>query len=99
MNAKAILAIAALAVAASTGARADSDNVQQHALKFEGSRTRAEVKAEAIAAVKANQGIVEYAGSEVMQPIKSTVDVKAVRAEAVQAARQSQNSWGDTGPV
>ena len=44
MNSKAILAIAALAAVASTGVRADEADASQFAVKFEGTRTRAEVQ-------------------------------------------------------
>ena len=70
MNTKAILAIAAFAAVASTGVRADEADASQYAVKFEGTRTRAEVKAEAatVSATRSN----EPAGSRVAAPMKST---------------------------
>ena len=47
MNTKSILAIAAFAAVAATGAHADDADASQYVLKFEGNRTRAEVMAEA----------------------------------------------------
>ena len=76
MNTKAILAIVALAAAASTGVRADEADASQFAVKFEGTRTRAEVKAEA-ATVSSTRSI-EPAGSRV-GPADSNLDPKVVR--------------------
>jgi hypothetical protein len=95
MNSKAILAIAALAVVASTGVRADEADASQFAVKFEGTRTRAEVKAEA-ATVSASRSN-EPAGSRVAAPMKSTLDPKLVRAEAAEAVRLGQTSRGEGG--
>ena len=69
MNSKAILAIAAFAAVASTGVRADEADASQFAVKFEGTRTRAEVKAEA-ATVSSTRSI-EPAGSRVAAQMKS----------------------------
>ena len=46
MNSKTLLAVAAFAAVAATGAHADEADASQYAVKFEGSRTRAEVQAE-----------------------------------------------------
>lgn len=97
MNSKALLAIAALAVAASTGARADDADGSQYGIKFEGNRTRAEVQAEAVQVAK-NRSL-EPAGSRVLAPIKSTVDRQALRAETVQAVRLGQTSYGEAGRI
>jgi hypothetical protein len=98
MKSKAILAIAALAAIASTGARADdADASQQYAIKFEGSRTRAEVMAEA-AKVASTRSTVP-AGSRVAAPVKSTVDAKVLRAEAAQAVRLGQIPRGEAGHI
>ena len=88
MNSKAILAIAAFAAVASTGVRADEADASQFAVKFEGSRTRAEVMAEA-ATVSATRSI-EPAGSRVAAPLKSNLDAEA-------GARRSRRS-GAPGP-
>ena len=95
MNAKAILAIASLAVVASTGVRADEADASQYVVKFEGTRTRAEVKAEA-ATVSSTRSI-EPAGSRVAAPMKSDLDPKVVRAEAAEAVRLGQTSHGEIG--
>jgi len=95
MNSKAILAIAAFAAIASTGVRADEADASQFAVQFQGSRTRAEVMAEA-ATVAATHG-TEPAGSRVAAPLKSTVDAKVLRAEAAQAVRLGQISAGEAG--
>ena len=93
MTFKAILAIAALAALASTGARADDADASQHVIQFEGSRTRAEVKAEA--AVVPTTRSTEPAGSRVTAPLRSTVDAQVLRAATVQAVRQGQTSRGE----
>ena len=93
MNTKAILAIAALAAIASTGVRADEADGSQFAIQFQGSRTRAEVMAEA-ATVAANRSS-EPAGSRVAAPLKSSLDARAVRAEAAQAVRLGQIPHGE----
>jgi len=96
MNSKAILAIVALAAAASTGVRAgevDASNFE--ALKFEGTRTRAEVKAEA-ATVSATRS-TEPAGSRVIASPTSGLDSKLVRAEAAEAVRLGQIPHGEIG--
>jgi hypothetical protein len=97
MNSKAILAIATFAALASAGARADEADASQFAVQFQGSRTRAEVMAEAatVAATRSN----EPAGSRVAAPLKSTVDAKAVREEAAQALRLGQIPRGEAGHI
>jgi len=93
MNSKALLAIAALAVVASTGVRADEADASQYGVKFDGNRLRAEVMAEA-ATVSATRG-TEPAGSRVAAPLKSSVDSKLVRAQAAEAVRTGQISSGE----
>jgi hypothetical protein len=93
MNSKAILAIAAFAAIASTAARADDADASQYAIKFEGSRTRAEVMAEA--ATVSSKRSTEPAGSRVTALVKSSVDSKLLRAEAAQAVRLGQISRGE----
>ena len=97
MNSKAILAIAAFAAIASTGARADEADASQYGIKFEGNRTRAEVMAEA-APVAATRS-TEPAGSRVAAPVKSTVDAKVLRAEAAQALRLGQLPHGEASQI
>lgn len=93
MNTKAILAIAALAAAVSTGARAEGDNVSQYATQFEGNRLRAEVQAEAnrVAATRST----EPAGSRVAAAPSSNLDARVIRAQAAQAVRLGQISSGE----
>jgi hypothetical protein len=97
MNSKAILALAAFAAIASTGARADEADASQFAVQFQGSRTRAEVAAEAstVAATRS----MEPAGSRVAAPLKSTVDAKVLRAQAAEAVRLGQISAGEVGRI
>lgn len=97
MNSKAIFAIAAFAAIASTAARADDVDASQFASKFEGTRTRAEVMAEAatVSATRSN----EIAGSRVAAPVKSSLDSREVRAQAAQALRLGQISYGETGNI
>jgi hypothetical protein len=97
MNTKSILAIAAFAAVAATGAHADEADASQFAVKFEGSRTRAEVMAEAatVASTRSN----EPAGSRVAAPVKSTVDAKVLRAQAAEAVRLGQIPSGEIGNI
>ena len=94
MNTKLALAVASLAVAASGVARADEADASQYALKFEGSRTRAEVMAEA-AKVSATRS-TEPAGSRIA-PVQSSADAKQLREQASRAVRLGQISFGETG--
>jgi len=93
MNAKFLLAAATLAVAASGVARADEADGSQFAVQFEGKRTRAEVMAEA--ATVAQTRSTEPAGSRVAAPLTSGLDAKTVRAQAAQAVRLGQISYGE----
>ncbi len=95
MKSTALIAIAAFAAIASTGVRADEADGSQFALKFEGNRTRAEVMAEASTVAKTRS--TEPAGSRIAAPLKSGVDTKTVRAQAVEAVRLGQISYGEIG--
>ena len=95
MNTKSLFAIAAFAAVAATGAHADEADGSQHALKFEGSRVRAEVQAEA-ARVPATRS-QEPAGSRVAAPVKSATERDAVRAQAAEAVRLGQIGSGEVG--
>jgi hypothetical protein len=97
MNAKPLLAIAALATAVSGVARADEADASQFVIKFDGSRTRAEVMAEA-STVAANRS-TEPAGSRVAAPLKSSVDAKQLRDQAAIAVRAGQISYGEAGKI
>ena len=93
----AIAALAAFAAFATTAARADdADPSQQFAIKFESSRTRAEVMAEA-ARVPTTRS-TEPPGSRISLPLKSTIDVHVLRAQAAQAVRLGQISRGEALP-
>ena len=85
------LAVAAVAAFASVGAQADEADGSQFALKFETTRTRAEVISEAAAAQNRN---LEPLGSRVTT-YQSTVDRAAVRAEAAAQAMRT----GRVGPA
>ena len=93
MNARFLLATLAIAAAASGAARADDADASQYVIKFEGQRTRAEVMAEA-AQVPATRSS-EPAGSRVAVPIKSSMQVQAVRAEAASALRLGKIPAGE----
>lgn len=92
MNAKSLL-IAVASVAAFAGA-AHADDITVDPVKFESTRTRAEVKAEA-ATVSATRS-TEPAGSRVIAaPKSSTINVQTLRAETVQAVRSGQIPRGE----
>lgn len=95
MKSTALIAIAAFATIASTAVRADEADGSQFALKFEGSRTRAEVMAEA-ATIPATRSLWPT-GSRVAEPVRSTVDAATLRAEAAKAVRLGQISYGEIG--
>ncbi|WP_041675726.1 DUF4148 domain-containing protein [Ramlibacter tataouinensis] len=96
MNTKTLLAVLALAAAASTGARADEAEGSQHVLQFEGSRTRAEVQAEA-AGLPSGGTTQEHAGAGVLAPRQSGLDAASVRAQAAEAVRTGEISSGEVG--
>jgi opacity protein-like surface antigen len=94
MNAKSLLIVAA-SVAAFAGA-AHADDITIDPAKFESTRTRAEVQAEA-AKVPATRS-TEPAGSRVIAaPKSSTINVQTLRAETVQAVRSGQIPQGEIG--
>ena len=92
MNATRILAVAALSAVASFGAIADEADASQYVIQFEGSRTRAEVMAEA--ATVAKNRSQEPAGSRVLN-VNSKADRAEVRAQAVEAQRLGQTRAGE----
>jgi hypothetical protein len=97
MNSRGILAIAAFAAFASAAARADEADASQYVIRFEGSRTRAEVMVEA-ASVASTRSTVP-AGSRVAALVKSSVDANVLRAEAAQAVRLGQIPRGEAGQI
>ena len=94
MNVSRMLSSAALAAVASFGAQADEADGSQFALQAETNRTRAEVQAEAatVAATRSQ----EPAGSRVLS-VQSSADRAAVRAQAADAVRTGQISYGEVG--
>lgn len=96
MNAKilfAATAFSAVASAFSGVAFADEVGDSQYAIKFQGTRTAAEVKAEALR-VTATPAVREP-GQYAIKPLKSTVDVQAVRAETIEAVRLGKIPSGE----
>lgn len=88
----ALSTLAALSSVASFGVHADEADASQFGLQFNGSRTRAEVKAEA--ATVAQNRSQEPAGSRVLT-VKSEAVRAAVRAQAAQALRLGQIPSGE----
>jgi hypothetical protein len=98
MNAKLLIAVASFAAIAAGAARAESpDAGGQYAAKIDGSRTRAEVQAEA-AIIPATRS-TEPAGSRVAAPLKSSVNPATLRAQAAEAVRTGQISYGEAGRI
>ncbi len=95
---KSLLAIAAVVAAAGAFA-GEADPSGQFALQIEGQRTRAEVNAEAVAAVHDNAYSTGPAIWKVQPKLKSTVDAAAVRAQAAQAVRLGQVAYGEQGRI
>lgn len=93
MNAKFLLATLAIAASATGVARADDADASQYVIKFEGQRTRAEVMAEAAQVARTRS--LEPAGSRVAAPLKSSLQVQQVRAEAVEALRLGKIPSGE----
>lgn len=92
MNAKSLLILAASVAAFSGVARADDITIDP--VKFESTRTRAEVKAEA--ALVPTTRAAEPAGSRVIAaPKNSTINIQALRAETVLAVRSGQIPHGE----
>ena len=96
MNARSLLAIAAVAAVASTGAfAADISYPSQFAIHVDSTRTRAAVKAEAAAVPKAPNP--ENGDWRVAPVLNSPVQAKAVRQEAAHALRLGEISSGEVG--
>ena len=95
---KQLIAIAALATIASGAAFAgEADPSGQFAMQIEGSRTRAEVQAEAVAAVQAGttKPSAIPTSSKVQPVLNSGVEARAVRAQAAEAVRLGQVTYGE----
>ena len=95
MNASKFVAVSTLAILAavvSVAAQADEADGSQFALPFHGSRTRAEVKAEAVAAVGDRSQELAALGSVAVQSQAVRADV---RAQAARALRLGQIPAGE----
>lgn len=95
MNASKFLAVSLFAVAAagaSVASYADEADGSQYAVQFDGSRSRADVKAEAVAAVGDRSQDLAAMGATT---IRSTAVRAEVRANAVAALRAGQISSGE----
>ena len=95
MNASRFITIAALstlAAVASVAVHADEADGSQYGVNFHSTRTRAEVKAEAVAAVGDRSQELAALGSTAVQ---SKATRATVRAEAVQAQRLGQIPAGE----
>ena len=93
MKTSALLAVASLAVLASFGARAESET--DYAVKFDSTRSRAEVTAEARAAARADTTMPPH--SLVTAPVRSTLDRSTVRDMAINALRNGEIHSGEIG--
>jgi hypothetical protein len=83
---KHLLAIATIAAAFSGAAFADDGSVYPN--DFQSTRTRAEVRAEAVQV--AGKRIIEPEGSSFTQPFQSAAERQVVRAQAAEAVRLGQ---------
>jgi hypothetical protein len=92
MNAKSLILVAASVAAFAGAARADDITIDP--VKFESTRTRAEVQAEA-AKVYATRSVHPAGSLALVVPKSSMVNVQALRAETVQAVRSGQIPRGE----
>lgn len=95
-NTARFFSIAAVAAFASFGAHADEVDTSQFATKFETSRTRAEVLAEATTVPQTSGAIPS--GSRALV-YSSSADRSAVSAQAVDALRTGKISSGEIGSL
>lgn len=97
---KSLVAIAALVAAAGAFA-GEADASGQFALQIQGQRTRAEVNAEAVAAVAAGATAPSaIPTSSKVQPVLATnTDARSIRAQAAEAVRLGQISYGEQGRI
>jgi len=87
-----LFAIAAFSTLAAFGAHADEADGSQSGIKFNSTRSVAEVRAEALNPLKTNNGSTGFIGVA-----KSGLDRDAVRAEAVSALRNGDIPQGELG--
>jgi len=93
-----LIALAAVATLVSGAAFAgEADPSGQFALQIDGARTRAEVQAEAFAAVQAGNTKPSAipASSKVQAPVTSSLEARTVRAQAAEAVRLGQVAYGE----
>ena len=90
----AVAALATLAAVASVGAQADEADASQYAIQFNGTRSRAEVQAEAVKATGDRSVELASAGTQTLTA-PSTTDRATVRAETVNAVRLGQIASGE----
>jgi hypothetical protein len=94
MTAKNLLALVAIAAAFSaTAAQAGEADYTSNLPQVQGQRDRAEVRAEAVAAVRNYK--FEPAGSRIAAPVQSQDTRQAVRADTAQAVRLGQIAHGE----
>jgi hypothetical protein len=96
MNATRFLTVAtfaALSAVASVAVHADEADSSQYAVQFQGGRTRAEVKAEAVRAVGDRSQDLAALGT--VNAVKSTTARADIRKEAAQAVRTGQIQSGE----
>ena len=96
---KSLFALAAVALVSGAAFAGEADPSGQFALQLQGQRTRAEVNAEAVAAVASGATAPSAipASAKVQPQIKSTVDTATVRAQAAEAVRLGQIAYGERG--
>ena len=87
-----VATLAALSAVASVAVHADEADGSQYGINFNGTRTRAEVKAEAVAAVGDRSQELAALGSNA---VHSTAARATVRAEAAQAQRLGKIPAGE----
>lgn len=97
MNSKTLLAVAAFAAVAATGAHADEADASQYVVNFQGSRTRAEVQAELLQYQRAgvNPWSIRYNPLAQFKSAKSRDQVQAeYRAEREAVAAMTAEDSG-----
>jgi len=96
---KSLLTLAAVALVSASAFAGEADPSGQFALQTDSTRTRAEVKAEAVAAVArgATRPSNPHASASVQPPLQTSVEARVVRAQTAEAVRLGQISYGEQG--
>lgn len=94
MKTQQVLALAAFAAMTAFAAHADEADGSQYPIKFQSTRSAAEVKAEAMKPERISNGGTGFIGVT-----SSSVSPEQVRAQAIQAARNGQTSKGEAAPM